>query len=203
MEEYVRVLGLVGGRYSMDSAIGLSTMLAIGPEAFGDMLNGFHRVDEHFRTAPFERNIPVIMGLLAVWYRNFFGSQTAAVLPYEQYMKRFLAYLQQLTMESNGKSVSADGEPLDYQTGAIYWGEPGTVRSRGRGVLPTGNHSSREQGRIHRGAIRRFHAARAVHVTRQRPDVARTSAVGAHTRVLGRRAPRATGSRGQQLQNGQ
>ena len=116
----------VGGRYSMDSAIGLSTMLAIGSDAFRGMLNGFHRADEHFRTAPFEQNIPVIMGLLAVWYRNFFGSQTAAVLPYDQYLKRFPAYLQQLTMESNGKSVSAEGEPLDHQTGAIYWGEPGT-----------------------------------------------------------------------------
>jgi glucose-6-phosphate isomerase len=116
----------VGGRYSMDSAIGLSTMLAIGPEAFGDMLAGFHEMDEHFRTAPFERNLPVLMGLLAVWYGDFFGAQTVGVMPYEQYLKRFPAYLQQLTMESNGKHVTLDGERVDYQTGAIYWGEPGT-----------------------------------------------------------------------------
>jgi glucose-6-phosphate isomerase len=116
----------VGGRYSMDSAIGLSTMLAIGPEAFRDMLAGFHHMDEHFRTAPFERNLPVIMGLLSVWYNNFFGAQTVAVLPYDQYLKRFPAYLQQLTMESNGKFVTLDGQHVDYQTGPIYWGEPGT-----------------------------------------------------------------------------
>ena len=116
----------VGGRYSMDSAIGLSTMLAIGPENFRAMLDGFHAVDEHFRTAPFERNIPVLMGLFAVWYANFFGAQTAAVLPYEQYLKRFPAYLQQLTMESNGKRVTRDGVAVDYDTGPIYWGEPGT-----------------------------------------------------------------------------
>jgi glucose-6-phosphate isomerase len=116
----------VGGRYSMDSAIGLSTMLAIGPEHFRALLDGFHRMDEHFRTAPFERNLPVLMGLLAIWYSNFFGAQTIAVLPYEQYLKRFPAYLQQLTMESNGKHVTLDGTEVDYQTGPIYWGEPGT-----------------------------------------------------------------------------
>jgi len=116
----------VGGRYSMDSAIGLSTMLAIGPDNFRAMLDGFHQVDEHFRTAPFERNLPVLMGLLAVWYSNFFGAQTVAVLPYEQYLKRFPAYLQQLTMESNGKHVTWDGVAVDYDTGPIYWGEPGT-----------------------------------------------------------------------------
>jgi glucose-6-phosphate isomerase len=116
----------VGGRYSMDSAIGLSTMLAIGPDNFRDMLGGFHEIDEHFRTAPFERNLPVLMGLLAVWYNNFFGAQTVAVLPYEQYLKRFPAYLQQLTMESNGKSVTLEGTAVDYQTGPIFWGEPGT-----------------------------------------------------------------------------
>jgi glucose-6-phosphate isomerase len=116
----------VGGRYSMESAIGLSTMLAIGPEHFYAMLDGFHQMDEHFRTAPFEHNLPVLMGLLAVWYTDFFGAQTMAVLPYEQYLKRFPAYLQQLTMESNGKHVTLDGTEVDYQTGPIYWGEPGT-----------------------------------------------------------------------------
>jgi len=116
----------VGGRYSMDSAIGLSTMLAIGPEAFGEMLAGFHAVDEHFREAPTGENLPALMGLLAVWYGDFFGAQTVAVLPYEQYLKRFPAYLQQLTMESNGKHVTLDGELVDYETGAVYWGEPGT-----------------------------------------------------------------------------
>ena len=116
----------VGGRYSMDSAIGLSTMIAIGPEHFRAMLDGFHQMDEHFRTAPFERNLPVLMGLLGVWYNNFFGAQTVAVLPYEQYLKRFPAYLQQLTMESNGKHVTLDGTEVAYQTGPIYWGEPGT-----------------------------------------------------------------------------
>jgi glucose-6-phosphate isomerase len=116
----------VGGRYSMDSAIGLSTMLAIGPDNFRAMLNGFHQVDEHFRTAPFERNLPVLMGLLAVWYNDFFGAETVAVLPYEQYLKRFPAYLQQLTMESNGKHVTLDGKTVGYDTGPIYWGEPGT-----------------------------------------------------------------------------
>jgi glucose-6-phosphate isomerase len=116
----------VGGRYSMDSAIGLSTMLAIGPEHFGAMLEGFHAVDEHFRTAPFARNLPVLMGLLSVWYNDFFGAQTVAVLPYDQYLKRFPAYLQQLTMESNGKHVTLAGTPVDCQTGPIYWGEPGT-----------------------------------------------------------------------------
>jgi glucose-6-phosphate isomerase len=116
----------VGGRYSMDSAIGLSTMIAIGPEHFREMLAGFHAMDEHFRTAPFERNMPVLMGLLAVWYNDFFDAQTVAVLPYEQYLKRFPAYLQQLTMESNGKQVTLQGERVDYQTGPIYWGEPGT-----------------------------------------------------------------------------
>lgn len=116
----------VGGRYSMDSAIGLSTMLAIGPESFREMLAGFHEMDEHFRTAPFERNLPVIMGLLTLWYANFFDAQTVAVLPYDQYLKRFPAYLQQLTMESNGKHVTLDGPRVDYQTGPVYWGEPGT-----------------------------------------------------------------------------
>ncbi len=116
----------VGGRYSMDSAIGLSTMLAIGPEPFRAMLAGFHAMDEHFRTAPFERNLPVLMGLLGVWYNNFFGAQTVAVLPYDQYLKRFPAYLQQLTMESNGKHVTLAGQKVDYQTGQIFWGEPGT-----------------------------------------------------------------------------
>jgi glucose-6-phosphate isomerase len=116
----------VGGRYSMDSAIGLSTMLAIGPDHFRAMLEGFHAIDEHFRTAPFDRNLPVLMGLLGVWYNNFFGAQTVAVLPYDQYLKRFPAYLQQLTMESNGKHVTLGGTPVDYQTGPIFWGEPGT-----------------------------------------------------------------------------
>jgi glucose-6-phosphate isomerase len=116
----------VGGRYSMDSAIGLSTMVAIGPENFRAMLDGFHQMDEHFRTTPFERNLPVLMGLLAVWYNDFFGAQTVAVLPYENYLKRFPAYLQQLTMESNGKHVTVDGIEVDRQTGPIYWGEPGT-----------------------------------------------------------------------------
>jgi glucose-6-phosphate isomerase len=116
----------VGGRYSMDSAIGLSTMLAVGPHNFRAMLDGFHEIDEHFRSTPFERNLPVLMGLLAVWYNNFFGAQTVAVLPYDQYLKRFPAYLQQLTMESNGKHVTLDGARVDYDTGPIYWGEPGT-----------------------------------------------------------------------------
>jgi glucose-6-phosphate isomerase len=116
----------VGGRYSMDSAIGLSTMIAIGPAAFREMLAGFHEMDEHFRTTPFERNLPVILGLLGVWYANFFGAQTVAVLPYDQYLKRFPAYLQQLTMESNGKHVTLDGQRVPYDTGPIYWGEPGT-----------------------------------------------------------------------------
>ena len=116
----------VGGRYSMDSAIGLSTMLAIGPENFRAMLDGFHEMDEHFRTAPFERNMPVILGLLAVWYNDFFGAQTVGVMPYEQYLKRFPAYLQQLTMESNGKHVALDGKAVAQETGPIYWGEPGT-----------------------------------------------------------------------------
>ena len=116
----------VGGRYSMDSAIGLSTMLAIGPAGFRELLGGFHEMDEHFRTAPFDRNLPVLMGLLALWYNDFFGAQTVAVLPYERYLKRFPAYLQQLTMESNGKRVRLDGASVGYDTGAIYWGEPGT-----------------------------------------------------------------------------
>jgi glucose-6-phosphate isomerase len=116
----------VGGRYSMDSAIGLSTMLAIGPENFRAMLNGFQQMDEHFRTAPFERNLPVLMGLFTLWYNDFFGAQTVAVLPYEQYLKRFPAYLQQLTMESNGKRVTLDGTEVTYATGPVYWGEPGT-----------------------------------------------------------------------------
>jgi len=116
----------VGGRYSMDSAIGLSTMIAIGPSAFSEMLGGFHEIDEHFRTAPFEANLPVLLGLLTVWYSDFFGAQTQAVLPYEQYLKRFPAYLQQLTMESNGKHVTLDGRRVDYETSPVYWGEPGT-----------------------------------------------------------------------------
>jgi glucose-6-phosphate isomerase len=116
----------VGGRYSMDSAIGLSTMIAIGPDAFDRLLAGFHAMDEHFRTAPFEANLPVLLGLLTVWYTDFFGSQTQAVLPYDQYLKRFPAYLQQLTMESNGKHVTLDGRTVDYNTGPVYWGEPGT-----------------------------------------------------------------------------
>jgi glucose-6-phosphate isomerase len=116
----------VGGRYSMDSAIGLSTMVAIGPDNFRAMLDGFHQIDEHFRTAPFDANLPVIMGLLSVWYNDFFGAQTVAVLPYEQYLKRFPAYLQQLTMESNGKHITLDGEAIARDTGPIYWGEPGT-----------------------------------------------------------------------------
>jgi glucose-6-phosphate isomerase len=116
----------VGGRYSMESAIGLSTMLAVGPDNFREMLNGFHEMDEHFRQAPFEKNLPVLMGLLSIWYNNFFGAQTVAVLPYEQYLKRFPAYLQQLTMESNGKHVTLDGAVTDYATGPIFWGEPGT-----------------------------------------------------------------------------
>jgi glucose-6-phosphate isomerase len=116
----------VGGRYSMDSAIGLSTMLAVGPERFHEMLAGFHDVDEHFRRAPFAQNLPMLMGLLGVWYGDFFGAQTVGVMPYEQYLKRFPAYLQQLTMESNGKHVTLDGRHVDYETGAVYWGEPGT-----------------------------------------------------------------------------
>ena len=116
----------VGGRYSMDSAIGLSTMLAIGPERFGEMLAGFHAMDEHFRETPLERNLPALLGLLAVWYGDFFGAQTVAVLPYDQYLHRFPAYLQQLTMESNGKHVTLDGRAVDYETGAVWWGEPGT-----------------------------------------------------------------------------
>jgi glucose-6-phosphate isomerase len=116
----------VGGRYSMDSAIGLSTMVAIGPENFAEMLAGFHEMDEHFRTAPFSESLPVLMALLAVWYGDFFDAQTYGVMPYEQYLKRFPAYLQQLTMESNGKRVTLDGAEVDYQTGAVFWGEPGT-----------------------------------------------------------------------------
>jgi glucose-6-phosphate isomerase len=116
----------VGGRYSMDSAIGLSTMIAIGPDNFRAMLDGFHQMDEHFRTTPFERNVPVLMGLLGLWYNNFFRAQTMVVLPYEQYLKRFPAYLQQLTMESNGKHVTREGTEVVCQTGPIYWGEPGT-----------------------------------------------------------------------------
>jgi len=116
----------VGGRYSMDSAIGLSTMVALGPETFHALLSGLHQMDEHFRSAPFERNLPVLMGLLAVWYNNFFGAQSMAVLPYEQYLKRFPAYLQQLVMESNGKGVTLDGKRVTYETSPVYWGEPGT-----------------------------------------------------------------------------
>ncbi|HTU76904.1 MAG TPA: glucose-6-phosphate isomerase [Trebonia sp.] len=116
----------VGGRYSMDSAIGLSTMIALGPEQFDELLAGFHDIDEHFKTAPLEANLPVLLGLLALWYRDFFGAQTVGVMPYDQYLKRFPAYLQQLTMESNGKHVTLDGRPVDYDTGAVFWGEPGT-----------------------------------------------------------------------------
>jgi glucose-6-phosphate isomerase len=116
----------VGGRYSMDSAIGVSTMLAIGPDRFHEMLAGFHEMDEHFRTTPVERNLPALMGMLGIWYGDFFGAQTVGVMPYEQYLKRFPAYLQQLTMESNGKHVTLDGREVDYETGAVYWGEPGT-----------------------------------------------------------------------------
>jgi glucose-6-phosphate isomerase len=116
----------VGGRYSMDSAIGLSTMLAIGPDAFRDMLAGFHAIDEHFRTAPFAQNLPVLMGLIGLWNNDFLGAETVAVLPYDQYLKRFPAYLQQLTMESNGKHVTLEGKPVESSTGPIYWGEPGT-----------------------------------------------------------------------------
>jgi len=116
----------VGGRYSMDSAIGLSTMVAVGPESFRALLDGFHQMDEHFRTAPFEKNLPVLLGLLTVWYADFFGAETVAVLPYEQYLKRFPAYLQQLTMESNGKHVTREGTEVNYATGPVYWGEPGT-----------------------------------------------------------------------------
>jgi glucose-6-phosphate isomerase len=116
----------VGGRYSMDSAIGLSTMIAVGSDNFREMLAGFHAMDEHFRTAPFEKNLPVLLGLLTIWYNDFFDAQTVAVLPYDQYLKRFPAYLQQLTMESNGKSITADGSRVNYQTGPVYWGEPGT-----------------------------------------------------------------------------
>jgi glucose-6-phosphate isomerase len=134
----------VGGRYSMDSAIGLSTMLAIGPDHFRSLLDGFHQMDEHFRTAPFDRNLPVLLGLLGVWYSDFFGAQTVAVLPYEQYLKRFPAYLQQLTMESNGKHVTLDGAQVGYSTGPIYWGEPGTngqhsfyqLIHQGTGLIP-------------------------------------------------------------------
>jgi glucose-6-phosphate isomerase len=116
----------VGGRYSMDSAIGLSTMIAIGPDNFTAMLTGFHEMDVHFHTTPFEKNLPVLMGLLTLWYTDFFDAQTVAVLPYEQYLKRFPAYLQQLTMESNGKHVTLDGTHVSYETGPVYWGEPGT-----------------------------------------------------------------------------
>jgi glucose-6-phosphate isomerase len=116
----------VGGRYSMASAIGLSTMIAVGPDNFRAMLRGLHLMDEHFRTAPLDRNLPVLLGLLAIWYGDFFGAETVAILPYDQYLKRFPAYLQQLTMESNGKRVTLDGEPVPHATGAIYWGEPGT-----------------------------------------------------------------------------
>ena len=151
----------VGGRYSMDSAIGLSTMLAIGPEHFRDLLAGFHALDEHFRTAPLEQNLPVILGLLTVWYVNFFAAQTVAVLPYDQYLKRFPAYLQQLTMESNGKSVTLGGRAVDYETSPIYWGEPGTngqhsfyqLIHQGTKLIPCDflafNHSLNPLGRHH------------------------------------------------------
>ena len=151
----------VGGRYSMDSAIGLSTMIAVGPEHFRAMLNGFHQMDKHFRTAPLERNLPVLMGLLSVWYTDFFGAQTVAVLPYENYLKRFPAYLQQLTMESNGKSVTLDGDRVRYDTSPIYWGEPGTngqhsfyqLIHQGTRLIPCDfiafNHSLTPLGRHH------------------------------------------------------
>jgi len=151
----------VGGRYSMDSAIGLSTMIAIGPDNFRAMLDGFHQMDEHFRTAPLDRNLPIIMGLLSVWYSNFFGAQTAGVFPYEQYLKRFPAYLQQLTMESNGKHVTLEGTKVDYETGSIYWGEPGTngqhsfyqMIHQGTKLIPADfiafNHSLNPLGRHH------------------------------------------------------
>jgi glucose-6-phosphate isomerase len=131
----------VGGRYSMDSAIGLSTMIAVGPKQFGELLAGFHAMDEHFRTAPFAQNLPVLLGLLTVWYTDFFGTQTQAVLPYDQYLKRFPAYLQQLTMESNGKSTTLSGDAVDYSTGPVYWGEPGT----------NGQHSFYQL--IHQGSV--------------------------------------------------
>ncbi|HEV7562132.1 MAG TPA: glucose-6-phosphate isomerase, partial [Solirubrobacterales bacterium] len=151
----------VGGRYSMDSAIGLSTMLAIGPARFAEMLAGFHAMDEHFREAPMGTNLPMLMGLLAVWYDNFFGAETCAVLPYEQYLHRFPAYLQQLTMESNGKHVTLDGARIDYDTGQIYWGEPGTngqhsfyqLIHQGTRLIPCDFigffHSNNELGRHH------------------------------------------------------
>ena len=139
----------VGGRYSMDSAIGLSTMIAIGAENFRAMLAGFHAIDEHFRTTPFERNLPVLMGLLALWYNNFFGAQTVGVFPYEQYLKRFPAYLQQLTMESNGKHVTLDGAVVNYQTGPIFWGEAGHQRSAF--VLPDDSSGDEDHPvRLHR-----------------------------------------------------
>ena len=151
----------VGGRYSMDSAIGLSTMLAIGPENFGAMLDGFHEMDEHFRAAPFEKNLPVLLALLTVWYTDFFDAQTVAILPYEQYLKRFPAYLQQLTMESNGKHVTLNGSQVDYSTSPIYWGEPGTngqhsfyqLIHQGTRLIPSDfiafNHSLNPLGRHH------------------------------------------------------
>jgi glucose-6-phosphate isomerase len=151
----------VGGRYSMDSAIGLSTMIAIGSDHFRAMLDGFHQMDEHFRTAPLDRNLPILMGLLSVWYNDFFGAQTVGVFPYEQYLKRFPAYLQQLTMESNGKHVTIEGTEVDYQTGPIYWGEPGTngqhsfyqMIHQGTKLIPADfiafNHSLNPLGRHH------------------------------------------------------
>jgi len=151
----------VGGRYSMDSAIGLSTMLAVGPENFRALLDGFHQMDEHFRTVPFERNLPVLLGLLTVWYTDFFGAQTVAILPYEQYLKRFPAYLQQLTMESNGKHVTLEGTEVSYPTGPIYWGEPGTngqhsfyqLIHQGTGLIPCDfiafGHALKPLGRHH------------------------------------------------------
>ncbi len=139
----------VGGRYSMDSAIGLSTMLAIGPDAFRELLAGFHAMDEHFRETPLERNLPALMGLLCVWYADFFGAQTVGVMPYSQYLKRFPAYLQQLTMESNGKHVTLDGRTVDYETGAVFWGEPGHERpAQLLPVDPPGDEA--HSGRPHR-----------------------------------------------------
>ncbi len=160
-KHFVAVSDWVGGRYSMDSAIGLSTMLAVGPENFRALLDGFHQMDEHFRTVPFERNLPVLLGLLTVWYTDFFGAQTVAILPYEQYLKRFPAYLQQLTMESNGKHVTLEGTEVSYPTGPIYWGEPGTngqhsfyqLIHQGTGLIPCDfiafGHALKPLGRHH------------------------------------------------------
>jgi glucose-6-phosphate isomerase len=182
----------VGGRYSMDSAIGLSTMLAVGPDNFRAMLAGFHEMDEHFRTAPFERNLPVLLGLLSIWYNDFFGAQTVAVLPYEQYLKRFPAYLQQLTMESNGKHVTLVRRAVDYDTGPIYWGEPGTNGQHSfYQALHQGSASSRATSSCSRSRSIRSGPAR--HAGRQRlragggarlRQVARAGQGGRHARWL-------------------